>query len=200
MFLYSALWFDSGYICMSVYRVLVCGSELQKTAEIRSCRSSMVVDFSCRGAEGNLAVQQTIVLPLLQYIDKVIDVFVQVQLVVRSCGRLSRACSSFSCLDPVVVIRVVAHMQIPLVHLPSRFSGCSTYDKVVDVCCAGPAVLECTRGGDCRSPTVAARRILDSCCMPVVCNDRCVVDDVAHFIDVGGRRCVAAATSSSCRS
>ena len=38
-------------------------------------------------------------------------------------------------------------------------------------------------------------------CMPVVCNDRCcVVDDVAQFIDGGGRRCVAAATSFSCRS
>ena len=63
-----------------------------------------------------------------------------------------------------------------------------------------PAVLECRRGGDCRAPTVAARRILDSCCMLVVCNDRCVVDDVAQFIDVGGRRCVAGATSSSCLS
>ena len=63
-----------------------------------------------------------------------------------------------------------------------------------------PAVLECRRGGDNRAPTVAARRMLDSCCMPVVCNDRRVVDDVAQFIDVGGRRCVAAATSSSCRS
>ena len=28
-------------------------------------------------------------------------------------------------------------------------------DKVVDVFCAGPAVLECTRGGDSRAPTVA---------------------------------------------
>ena len=50
--------------------------------------------ISCRGAEADsrgLAVQQTIVLLLLQYIDKVIDVFVQVQLVVRSCGRQSRS-------------------------------------------------------------------------------------------------------------
>ena len=35
--------------------------------------------------------RKTIVLPLLQYIDKVIDVFVQVQLVVRSCGKQSRS-------------------------------------------------------------------------------------------------------------
>ena len=48
-------------------------------------------------------------------------------------------------------------------------------DKVVDFYCAGYAVLECRRGGDSRAPTVAARRILDSCCMPVVCNDRSVL-------------------------
>ena len=30
-------------------------------------------------------------------------------------------------------------------------------DKVVHVCCAGPAVLECRCGGDSRAPTVAAR-------------------------------------------
>ena len=45
--------------------------------------------ISCRGAEADshgLAIQQTIVLPTLQYIDKVVDVFVQVHLVVRSCG------------------------------------------------------------------------------------------------------------------
>ena len=28
-------------------------------------------------------------------------------------------------------------------------------DKVVDVCCAGPAVFVCSRGGDSRAPTVA---------------------------------------------
>ena len=77
--------------------------------------------------------------------------------------------------------------------------GIFSHPLYVKVACL--AVLECRRGGDSRAPTVAARRILDSCCMPVVCNDRCyVVDDVAQFIDGGGRRCVAAATSSSCRS
>ena len=30
-------------------------------------------------------------------------------------------------------------------------------NKVVDVCCAGPAVLECRCGGDSRAPTVAPR-------------------------------------------
>ena len=89
----------------------------------------------------------------------------------------------------------------------SGYMSASVYEAsvrlshVLYVKVAGPAVLECRRGGGSRAPTVAARRILDSCCMPVVCNDRCcVVDDVAQFIDVGGRRCVAAATSSSCRS
>ena len=53
---------------------------------------------------------------------------------------------------------------------------------------AGPAVLSCRRGEDSRASTVAARRIWDSCCMLVVCNDRCcVVDDVAQFIGVGGQ-------------
>ena len=45
MFPYSALCFDRRYIFMSVHRGLVYGSELQKTAEIRSCSSSMVVDI-----------------------------------------------------------------------------------------------------------------------------------------------------------
>ena len=55
--------------------------------EFPQLQSLMVVDISCRGAEADsygLAVQQTIVLPLLHFSDKVIDVFVQVQLVVRS--------------------------------------------------------------------------------------------------------------------
>ena len=52
----------------------------------------MVVDVSCRGAEADsygLAVHQTIVLPLLQFSDKVIDVagmqVVQVLPVVARC-------------------------------------------------------------------------------------------------------------------
>ena len=70
---FNTAWFDSGYHVASVY-----GGFLGSTI------------ISCRGAEADfhgLAVQQTIVLPLLQYIDKVIDVFVQVQLVVRGCGK-----------------------------------------------------------------------------------------------------------------
>ena len=43
-------------------------------------------------------------------------------------------------------------------------------DKVFDVCCAGPAVLGCRRGGDSRAPTVAARFAwtLSFVAMPVV--------------------------------
>ena len=39
-------------------------------------------------------------------------------------------------------------------------------DQVVDVCCAGPA-SSCAVLGDSRDPTIAARFILDSCCMPL---------------------------------
>ena len=53
--------------------------------------------FNVEADSHGLAVQQTIVIPLLQYIDKVIDFFVQVQLVVCSCGIQSRShsCARF---------------------------------------------------------------------------------------------------------
>ena len=78
-------------------------------------------DFlSCAEADSHgLPVQQTIVLPLLQCIDKVIDVFVQVQLVVRlwETVEIPQCSSSYSCLDPVVDFPVVAQMQIPFFRL-----------------------------------------------------------------------------------
>ena len=47
-------------------------------------------------------------------------------------------------------------------------------DKVVDDCCAGPAVLGCSRGGDSRAPTVAARFAWTlSLPCPSLCNDSC---------------------------
>ena len=45
MFPYSALWFDSGYIFMSVYRGLVCVQNCRKLRKIRSYSSSLVVEF-----------------------------------------------------------------------------------------------------------------------------------------------------------
>ena len=77
MFPYSALWIDRGYIFMSVYRGLVCCSELQKTAENPQLQVTDGRRFSCRGAEANshgLAVQQTMVIPRLQFLNEVIDV------------------------------------------------------------------------------------------------------------------------------
>ena len=58
-------------------------------------------------------------------------------------------------------------------------------DKVIDVFfCAGPAG-SCAVVGDSRDPTLAARLILDSCCMSV---------DFAQFIDGCERPCDHAAT------
>ena len=64
---------DSCYV--SLRRLF--GFRLQKTVESPQLQFFMVVDISCRVAEADshgLAVQQTIVLPLLQFSDKMIDV------------------------------------------------------------------------------------------------------------------------------
>ena len=67
-------------------------------------------------------------------------------------------------------------------------------DKVIDVCCAGPAVLGCSRGGDSRAPTVAA--LTKSLTCPLCATTGAVVVDVlAQFIDGYGRPCAYAATS-----
>ena len=104
--------------------------------------------ISCRGTEADshgLAVQQTKVLLLLQYIDKVIAVFCAGpagRALLRETFEIPHCSSSYSCLDPVVDILVVAQVQIPLVLLPSRFSSCSTPIRWSTFFCAGPAVLE----------------------------------------------------------
>ena len=74
--------------------------------------------------------------------------------------------------DQVVDIPVMAQTQIPMVVFPIEIPQLQYIDQVVDVCCAGPAD-SCEVVGDGRDPTVAARFLLDSCCMPVVCNDKC---------------------------
>ena len=68
--------------------------------------------------------------------------------------------------DQVVDIPVMAQTQVPMVRFTIEIL------QLVDVCCAGPA-SSCAVVGDSRDPTVAALFILDSCCMPVVCNDKC---------------------------
>ena len=123
---------------------------------VRRLRISPV--FNVEADSHGLAVQQTIVNLLLQYIDKVIDFFVQVQLVVRSCGN-SR--------DPTVQLVV-------FVLGPGRRHSC----RGADADSLGPVTivflpllyidkvstfivqvqfLECTRGGDSRAPTIAPR-------------------------------------------
>ena len=60
----------------------------QKLRKIRSCSSSMVVDFSCRGAQADShgsAVQQTMVFPQLQFLCEVIDVPGMQLVQVRRC-------------------------------------------------------------------------------------------------------------------
>ena len=114
-------------------------------------------------------------IPQLQFIDKVFDVCcADPAKVVRCCGRQSRpTVAARRILWTKSLTPVVAQMQIFLGRLQWRFSSCSTFDKVVVVCCAGLAVLKCRRGGDSQAPTVASLSSGTGCCMPVVCNDRC---------------------------
>ena len=51
----------------------------------------------------------------------------------------------------------MAQRQFPLVLETIEILQLQYTDKVVDVCCAGPAVLGCSREEDSRAPTVAAR-------------------------------------------
>ena len=50
----------------------------------------------------------------------------------------------------------------------TEFPQLQYIDKVVDVCCVGPALLECRRGGDSRAPTVQLVVFWTRCCIPVV--------------------------------
>ena len=68
-------------------------------------------------------------------------------------------------LDTVVDTPVVAQMQIPVVRLTTEILQLQYIDKVVDVCCAGPAIVD---------------RLLHARCVQ---RQDPVVDDVAQFID-----------------
>ena len=111
----------------------------------------------CRGAKAGshgLAVQQTIIIPLLRFVTRwLLSLFVQVQQILRSC-----LCEASR--DPTVQLVVFVLGQGR--RHPCRGAGAVSHgpfsteilqlqyiDKVVDVCCAG-------------------------CCMPVVCNNRCL--------------------------
>ena len=88
-------------------------------------------------------------------------------------GRILRSESPQLQSIVVVDISVMVHRQIPMV---VEFLQLQYIDKVVDVGCAG----------------VVARPLCVQRQMPMV-------DVLMQFIDLGGRRCDAAATSSSCR-
>ena len=85
---------------VAVHPQVLCGSNCRKLWSFRSCSSSLVVDFSCRGAEADshgLAVQQTMVIPRLHFLDKVIDDFVCVSCRFSQVVCNDSACGSDSC-------------------------------------------------------------------------------------------------------
>ena len=68
-------------------------------------------------------------------------------------------------------------------------------DKVVDVCCAGPASASAICEETVEITQLQLIEFWTGCCVPVVCNDRCrMVDDMAQFIDSYVRPCDHAAT------
>ena len=73
--------------------------------------------------------------------------------------------------DQVVDIPVVVQTQIPMVRFTKEILQLQYIDQVVHVCCAGPA-SSCPVVGNSRDHSCSPF-LLDSCCMPVVCNDRC---------------------------
>ena len=88
MFPFSALWFDTGYIFMSVYRGLVHGSDCRKLRSLRICSSSMVVDFLVvvhRPIPMVLLFSGAVVFPQLQFLYEVIDVPGMQVVQVRRC-------------------------------------------------------------------------------------------------------------------
>ena len=134
-------------------------------------------------------VMQTVEFPQLQYLDKVVDDFfvqfieaVDVPVIIQRRGVRRHPCRGANADS---------------LGLPQRFSGCCTLTRWVVVGRAGPAVFECRRGEDSRSPTVAPF-CMDTdwrCTCPSLCNDRCcMVDDVAPFIDGFRRPCDHAET------
>ena len=112
--------------------------------------------------------------PTVQTVQPIVEI-PQVPLLDRflTCPLLCNAVRSLRV--EVVDISVVAQVQIPLVPLKLvEILQLQSIDKVVDVCCTGPAVLGCSRGGDSRAPTVAARFAWTlSLPCPSLCNDSC---------------------------
>ena len=76
MFPYLALWFDSGFIFMSVFRGLVCGLDCRTLRKIRGAvRRWSLIFLSCAQSDSHgPAVQQTMVLPQLQFLYEVTEV------------------------------------------------------------------------------------------------------------------------------
>ena len=80
MFPYSALWFDSGYIFMSVYSGLVYGSDCtKKLRKFRSCSLSLVVEFPVVVQRPFPMTTETSLLLLNTVIDVPVAQFVQVR-------------------------------------------------------------------------------------------------------------------------
>ena len=96
----------------------------------------------------------------------------------------------------VVDISVMAHRQIPMV---VEFLQLQYIDKMFDVRCAGPASSGSGRENTVEfhsySPFLGLGRSHARC----VQRQMPMVEVLMQFIDLGGRRCDAAATSSSCR-
>ena len=92
-------------------------------------------------------VLQTVEVPQLQYLDLVVDDFfvqfieaVDVPVIIQRRGVRRHPCRGANADS---------------LGLPQRFSSCCTLTRWSTFFCAGPAVFECRRGGDRRSPTVA---------------------------------------------
>ena len=122
--------------------------------------------------------------------------------VVDPCPYDCKLWSLRSCSPSLVVdIPVMAHRQIPMVlfSLPSRFSCCSTLTRCLMLVVLVQYVLWVSSWR--RQPSSHICSSLNSglvAACPFCATTDAVVDVLSHFIDVGGRRCVAAATSSSC--
>ena len=98
----------------------------------------------------------------------------------------------------VVDIPVMAHRQIPMVVETLQLQH---IDKMVDVRCAGPASVGFGREDTVEFPQLQPKWFLGLGRSHACCAQRQLplVDVLMQFIDLGGRRCDAAATSSSCR-
>ena len=121
-----------------------------------------------------------------------------------------------SLLDTVIDVPVVPVVQVVAQFLfltvqtvvgPKRFPRCNSFTRCSTSRCAGPAV---SSGAGCEKSFEIPQLqlvvfLLGQCCyMPVVCSDICLVvqrqvlRSRQCLLSGGGRRCVVAATSSSC--